>query len=144
MDKKQRESVHNKFNGHCAYCGKEIGYKEMQVDHLIPKWHTWTDRELERHNKYVQSLIDNNIPTNAKKIMRGADSLNNYMPACRRCNYNKSTLSIEEFRKVIAHKPKVLANNTAYKMAIDYGLITENPVKVTFYFEKVDTNKPVK
>ena len=34
MDKK---AIYNKYNGHCAYCGREIAYKDMQVDHIRPK-----------------------------------------------------------------------------------------------------------
>jgi 5-methylcytosine-specific restriction endonuclease McrA len=36
ISKKMRLEVYNKYNGHCAYCGKELEYKDMQVDHLIP------------------------------------------------------------------------------------------------------------
>ena len=31
-----RKEVLEKYNGHCAYCGKEITLKEMQVDHKHP------------------------------------------------------------------------------------------------------------
>jgi 5-methylcytosine-specific restriction endonuclease McrA len=31
-----REEVYNKCSGHCAYCGKEITIKQMQVDHIKP------------------------------------------------------------------------------------------------------------
>ncbi|MCI5852291.1 MAG: HNH endonuclease [Clostridiales bacterium] len=31
-----RQQVYEKYGGHCAYCGKALEYKEMQVDHLIP------------------------------------------------------------------------------------------------------------
>lgn len=32
-----RQAVYAKFGGKCAYCGREIAYKDMQVDHFIPK-----------------------------------------------------------------------------------------------------------
>ena len=32
-----RKEVLEKYNGHCAYCGKEITLKEMQVDHKHPR-----------------------------------------------------------------------------------------------------------
>ena len=40
MKKEIRENIYNKYNGHCAYCGREIAYKDMQVDHLksTGKW----------------------------------------------------------------------------------------------------------
>ena len=36
IKKSEREQVHLKYHGRCAYCGKKIAYKDMQVDHLIP------------------------------------------------------------------------------------------------------------
>lgn len=32
-----RHAVYAKYNGHCAYCGCEIDYKDMQVDHIKSK-----------------------------------------------------------------------------------------------------------
>jgi hypothetical protein len=37
LPKKVREQVHKKYNGKCAYCGIDITYKQMQVDHAIPQ-----------------------------------------------------------------------------------------------------------
>ena len=34
IPKSIREKVYNKCNGHCAYCGCELEYKNMQVDHV--------------------------------------------------------------------------------------------------------------
>ena len=34
IPKKVREQIYEKYYGHCAYCGCEIEYKEMQVDHI--------------------------------------------------------------------------------------------------------------
>jgi len=36
MNKRQRIEIYNKYQGHCAYCGEEIDYKQMQVDHHVP------------------------------------------------------------------------------------------------------------
>lgn len=36
ISKKIREAVYAKYDGHCAYCGREIAYKDMQVDHFFP------------------------------------------------------------------------------------------------------------
>lgn len=35
IPKKIREQVYKKYNGHCAYCGCKLEYKDMQVDHVI-------------------------------------------------------------------------------------------------------------
>ena len=37
MKKELRQKVHFKYCGKCAYCGKNIKYKEMQVDHIHPQ-----------------------------------------------------------------------------------------------------------
>lgn len=34
FNKLVREKVYQKYNGHCAYCGCELQYKDMQVDHI--------------------------------------------------------------------------------------------------------------
>ena len=35
LSKAVRRKVYEKYYGHCAYCGKEIKYEEMQIDHAI-------------------------------------------------------------------------------------------------------------
>ena len=47
ISKKTRVAVYEKYDGHCAYCGKEIEYKNMQLDHMIP-------RQRERFKKYTE------------------------------------------------------------------------------------------
>ena len=34
--KKTRESVYAKYDGHCAYCGRSIDIRDIQVDHFRP------------------------------------------------------------------------------------------------------------
>ena len=29
--------IYRKYQGHCAYCGKQMVYSEMQIDHIVPK-----------------------------------------------------------------------------------------------------------
>ena len=36
IPKKMRENAHGRFEGHCAYCGKQIKYSEMEIDFLLP------------------------------------------------------------------------------------------------------------
>lgn len=31
-----RQKVYEKYDGHCAYCGCKLEYKDMQVDHINP------------------------------------------------------------------------------------------------------------
>lgn len=78
ISKKVRQSVYLMYNGHCAYCGTEIAYKDMQVDHATPL------------------------------RIGGADDISNYMPACRSCNHYKATLDVEGFRKYLSEIHKRL------------------------------------
>ena len=63
ISKKVREQVFKKYNGHCAYCGCELKYEDMQVDHI--------------NSVYRAEIHGNKVD----------DSLDNYMPACRSCNF---------------------------------------------------------
>lgn len=107
-----RKEVYEKYNGHCAYCGCELEYKDMQIDHIIPK-------HLE--DKYEDINIDD---------------VNNYMPSCRQCNFYKSTFTIETFRERIQTINDRLKSIFIYKLALKYGLIKEINKSVIFYFEK--------
>ena len=120
IPKKVREAVYQKYNGHCAYCGKEITYKEMQVDHLIPI-------QRERFGRYTEEQIE---------------CFENYIPSCRRCNHAKRSFSLENFRKFVEEIPRKLRErNYIYKVGLDYGLIEEHPRKIKFYFEMLKEEK---
>ena len=45
LNKTQREQIWNKYNKHCAYCGCELNYKDMQVDHIKPAFHNWSEED---------------------------------------------------------------------------------------------------
>lgn len=110
IKKAEREKVYLKYNGHCAYCGKNIAYKDMQVDHLIP---------LEGWNE------------------KGTNDFDNLMPSCRMCNHYKRANSLEGWRRMIEEIPQKLERDSyIYRVALDYGLIKPKPRKVRFYFEK--------
>jgi hypothetical protein len=116
ISKKVRIDVYNKYDGHCAYCGKVIEYKDMQLDHMIP-------RQRERFKKYTEEEIE---------------CFENYMPSCRRCNHYKRAHSLEVFRQMIEEIPyKLRRDNYIYKVGLDYNLIAEQEHKIKFYFEQV-------
>jgi sugar-specific transcriptional regulator TrmB len=116
ISKKTRVAVYEKYDGHCAYCGKEIEYKDMQLDHMIP-------RQRERFKKYTEEEIE---------------CFENYMPSCRRCNHYKRAHSLETFRQMIEEIPnKLFRDNYIYKVGLDYGLVSDHKQKVTFYFERL-------
>ena len=106
LSKDMRARVYAMYGGHCAYCGKEIDITEMQVDH-------------------VQSLYRG-----------GDDEPENYRPACRQCNFYKSTMSVEGLREQLGLIPGRLEKLLTFRLALAHGLvrITGKPVK--FYFEE--------
>ena len=119
ISKKVREAVYQKYGGHCAYCGKKIDYKDMQVDHLIPI-------QRERFGKYTEEQIE---------------CFENYMTVDRRCNHYKRAHSLETFRRYIEEIPKKLAENYICKVGIDYSLVEFYPHKIKFYFEMIEEEK---
>ena len=110
MKKELRIKVYEKYDGHCAYCGKEIAYEDMQVDHQQPK----------RHG--------------------GKDTIDNLFPACRRCNHYKRDMNLETFRIYITTLHERVSTPYINKVAIDYGILKVIPFLGMFYFEKIDKN----
>lgn len=111
LTKDERMAVYKKTSGHCAYCGCELEYKDMQVDHVIPI-NGWSEQ--------------------------GEDTLNNMLPACRSCNHYKSRSTLEGFRKMVENMPAVLMRDSVtYKNTIRFGLVTPTPHHVKFYFEQL-------
>lgn len=107
ISKKVRQQVYEKHGGHCAYCGREIEYKDMQVDHIKPKY------------------------------FRGSDEVENLNPACRMCNFRKGTFNIEQFRKEIERQADGVCRTFQGKMSLAYGLLKRENKKVIFYFERI-------
>ena len=109
------------FDGHCAYCGCELEYKDMQVDHIESVY------KAEYHGREVDNSIEN------------------YMPSCRACNFYKSTYTLEQFRDNIQHLLiGKLRRDFNYKMLVKYGMIKEDFKPITFYFEREDGDTDVK
>ena len=104
-----RKAVYDKYNGRCAYCGREIAYKDMQVDHFIAK-RGWNES--------------------------GSDDISNLMPSCRMCNHYKRANSLEIFREYIQEIPRKLRSNYIYKVGVVYGNVIEDPKPIVFYFEQ--------
>ncbi len=67
-----RQQVYDKCDGHCAYCGVEITLKQMQVDHIQPHWHTFTEQDKFKHSKRL--LKDENAINKQLKIARAHGS----------------------------------------------------------------------
>ncbi len=127
MKKEIRQMVWKKYNKHCAYCGCKLEYKQMQIDHIKPIYHDWSDEEIFKY-----------------KLERGEDILENMNPTCRQCNFYKSTLSIEDFRQRVFGVFERVHNLFLVKIALKYGLLKiGKPFDRKFYYEKTDYNATV-
>lgn len=109
LSKQIRQQVYDKCHGHCAYCGCDLAYKDMQVDHILA-------------------------------VGRGGtNELDNLLPACRQCNYDKHEMTVERFRKRISKELyRSLERVFVYRLAKKYSLVREEPRTVKFYFESMD------
>jgi len=104
-----RKAVYNKYGGHCAYCGEEIEFKAMQVDHIIAQ-----DRG-------------------------GSDDIENLNPACRSCNATKNTYSVEKFRtRLVEDVNRMRRDSSKFRILERFGLIKEVKKELKFYFEGKD------
>lgn len=106
LTKAERQQIYAKCSGHCAYCGCELEYKDMQVDHVIP---------LRRG---------------------GEDVISNMLPACRSCNHYKSTMTAEEFRRYVEGIPeRLFRDSIPYQVGVRFGIIQAGQ-GVKFWYEK--------
>ena len=107
FSKEERLQVYNKCNGHCAYCGCKLDYKDMQIDHVV--------------------AIDSG----------GTNDYDNLLPSCRMCNKYKNTFTLEEFRRQLGLLQGRLEKVYIYRLSKKYNLLEETPHEVKFYFEKL-------
>ena len=114
-----RLKVHSKYDGHCGYCGKEITIKEMQVDHIEPKWKL-TDLQ------YCSTVTKEQI-----------HSEGNLMPTCRRCNHYKRSDSLDIFRDKINTLHQRVCSHYIGQVALDYNIVEIKPFNGIFYFEQI-------
>lgn len=123
---KTRQLVYQKCNGHCAYCGCELEYKDMQVDHIV--------------SVYINEYFSMGNRKQIKDVLTDDElnSISNFMPSCRACNFYKGTSSLESFRKNLSTMLyRNLKDNFNYKLLKKYELISENIHPVKFYFEEM-------
>jgi len=127
MKKKDRELIFNKYGGKCAYCGCELT-KGWHVDELEPCRRQYESEKVPGEWRWRDRLVGYTHPERLH--------IDNQMPACASCNINKHSMSLEDFRSMIAGFMKHLNEiNTQYKIAKRYGLVVEVAKPVVFYFE---------
>lgn len=113
ISKLKRAAVYDKYEGHCAYCGREITIKQMQVDHRVPKFS-------------FEMRDDIDMP----------DHITNLEPSCAHCNHYKGGFEIEEFRRLLMQLHKALSKVHKNRVAQGFGIVTLIPWDGVFYFEK--------
>ncbi len=101
-----RVAVYGKYNGHCAYCGREITQKQMQVDHIIPHYRT------------------------------GNNDLENLHPACAHCNHYKGGFELEQFRTHLMQLDLRLSEVHKIRVAMGFGIVAIRPWDGVFFFER--------
>ena len=136
--KKLKEQVHKKCNGNCAYCGKDIQIKNMQIDHIVPQ-RSW---EIVFKNKHINSYYQKFVPSFLRHLTENdLHHIDNLNPACRVCNKWKSAHYLELFRSELQDQLQRLnARSANYRIAKRFGQIEETPKPIIFYFETL-TNK---
>lgn len=125
ISKQKREIIRNKYNGRCAYTGKQLG-DDWQVDHMTSKC----------NNEYMRLNIDIN-------------NIDNLVPALKIVNHYKRDKSLEGFRvymlnfhKRLARLPKsTRLEKTAkrikymHEVAEAFDITVNKPFSGEFYFE---------
>ena len=125
-----RQKVYEKYEGHCAYCGREIKFKEMQVDHIIPKCQLIYGANRLLHIEGVKNKLE--------KMKEMIESPSNLMPSCRMCNHYKRSQSLEEFRVTIKTLHKRLEKIYIVRVAMNYGIFEVNYWNGLFFFERLE------
>ena len=108
MEKIDRKEVFGKYGDHCAYCGRQIEYKDMQVDHITP-----------RRNG-------------------GTDDISNLNPSCRLCNHYKRAEELSTWRDwLLAGVIERLMKVYLFRVALAFGMIEIKGWDKRFFFEKL-------
>jgi 5-methylcytosine-specific restriction endonuclease McrA len=112
ISKKIRNQIWMKYDKHCAYCGCELEYKNMQPDHVRPK------------------------------ACGGTDEISNLNPSCRDCNNYKGGWGLEEFRTALKTMFNeklfyLFKSKTKMDIACKFGVINIYKFDGFFYFEKL-------
>lgn len=114
LNKQQREEVRKRYDGHCAYCGLVLG-DSWHVDHKKPIRRNTSDYDASLH------------------------CMDNLMPACKPCNYNKGSLTLENWRKQLTHYRdiQVIRDCPQVRHLLRFSQITFEKSPIVFYFESL-------
>jgi hypothetical protein len=119
FSKKIREKVYAKTNGHCAYCGCELP-KRWHIDHVIP---------IHRGSEKIFFRPD--------YMDIGTNDIDNLLPACPKCNIDKSDMSVECYREhILSHYDSLYKAQPMFRKLVNFGIIEQVKDTFEFYFEK--------
>jgi len=102
----KRQKVYEMFGGKCAYCGEEMDFSNLQIDHKNPK---------QKQNR---------------------NHLSNLFPSCLKCNIIKKDRNISEFRKYLFNIPPSVDCDTFRLLCKLDVLKKRNAPDFLFYFER--------
>ena len=117
ISKARRTEIYEKYDGHCAYCGRLILPQEMQIDHIVP--------------------LANG----------GTNDFSNLNPACPLCNIFKGSRTLKSFRRRLKSLSYTMRQERPFgqlfAMALQFGLLREVKERypIQFYFEIVQQAK---
>lgn len=125
LTKTQRQALKGRYGGFCAYCGHPLGAR-WHADHVQP---------IERVSRWDFKLRKH-VPTGELGRPEN-DRPDNYKPACIPCNIHKSSLPLEAWRRILEDSAANLQRySSTFRHAHRFGLVTIQPPKVIFYFER--------
>lgn len=123
LNKKQRAALREKFGGRCAYCGEPLG----------ERWHADHIEALVRNDWFKRCGFST---PNAPPSYPERDTVENMNPACAPCNIDKHSMTLENWRQIIAGSNAVLRRDVStFRRAVRYGLIAQVEKPVVFFFE---------
>lgn len=130
LTKKQRQVVFAKSNGACWYCGCELPGKGWHADHVEPIRRFKSIKITDEGVKHINTCDNPHL-----------DTVENMVPACRKCNLFKGVFSIEEFRKEITYQVERARDYSVnFRTAERFGLVEVNNKPVIFWFETQQQN----
>ena len=123
--KTQRETLRQKFDGLCGYCGEPM--VKMQADHVEPVIRITTDP------------WGKLLPASERRLVRPERNVvDNMMPSCAQCNNSKGGYKLEEWRSLIERAHEIVAREKPiFRAAVRLGVIEITYKHIVFHFERV-------
>lgn len=125
LSKAQRAELKQKYGGHCAYCGDQLG----------DKWHADHIEAVKREIEHIGGGV---LRTTNEMLNPHLDTIENMNPACIPCNSNKSSMSLKAWRNSLTHYRDVqlLRDSTHARHLHRFGIIEIKQEPIVFFFEK--------